>query len=58
MMMGGRGFGPWGMMGTDQVPYATIPHESPEDIIKRRYTSGEISRSKYLQMMEDIGADE
>ena len=43
-----------GMMGNSQVPYGQIPHDSPEEILKRRYANGEITREEYLQILEDI----
>lgn len=50
-MMGMMGSG---MMGNPQVPYGQTPYDSPEEILKRRYANGEITREKYLQMLEDI----
>ena len=44
-----------GMMGNQlQAPYGQIPHDSPEEILKRRYANGEITREEYLQMLQDI----
>ena len=58
-MMGS--FGPggagrrWGMMGN---PSVQVPDQqrfaSPEDIVRRRYAAGEITREEYLQMMDDL----
>jgi hypothetical protein len=58
-MMGGGMMGPgmmgrWGMMGNPRVPYGSLPYESPEDIVKRRYAAGEINRRQYRQMLDDL----
>jgi hypothetical protein len=58
-MMGGGMMGPgmmgrWGMMGNPRVPYESQPYESPEDIVKRRYARGEITRQQYLEMLRDL----
>jgi hypothetical protein len=53
--MMGRGMGPWGVMGNPNVDAATNgAYDSPEEIAKRRYARGEISREEYLQLMEDL----
>ena len=53
MGRGGRRGG-MGMMG-DQDDFFGYPGtESPEDIVKRRYANGEISRSEYRQMLDDL----
>ena len=41
----------WGMNGTD---YGSIPYNSPEEVLKQRYASGEISREEYQQALEDL----
>ena len=60
-----EGYGPgagmmgrWGMMGNPDVPSGSYPYESPEDIDKRRYALGEVSREEYLQMLEDLKESE
>jgi hypothetical protein len=62
-MMGGGMMGPGmmgrsGMMGDSEIPFGSIPYESPEDILKRRYAQGDISRQEYLQMLEDLKGTE
>ena len=62
-MMGGGMMGPgmmgrWGMMGNPGIPFRSFPYESPEDILKRRYAQGDISRQEYLQMLEDLKGTE
>lgn len=52
--MMGYGNGYWGMMGNPDVPYGASPYESPEQVAKRRYAAGEITRDQYLQIMKDI----
>jgi hypothetical protein len=57
--MMGRGFGRWGMMGNPDVDPGDIgAYSSPEEIARRRYARGEISREEYLQLMEDLSGDE
>ena len=54
-----RGFGRWGMMGNPNVDSGQIGlYSSPEEIVKRRYAQGEISREEYLQLMEDLSDEE
>jgi hypothetical protein len=53
-MLGGGMLGRWGMMGNPDIPYGSLPHESPEEILKRRYAQGDISRREYFQMLEDL----
>ncbi len=36
---------------------APAPQETPLDILKRRYASGEITKAEYDQMRQDILAD-
>lgn len=44
-----RGSLPWcGMMGTHS-------HETPRQILDRRYAGGEITREQYDQMKRDLG---
>ena len=57
--MMGRGFGRWGMMGNPDVDPGDIgAYASPEEIVRRRYARGEISREEYLQLMEDLSGEE
>jgi len=56
-----RGVGPdgrtwrWGMMGNPAVTVpGHFPFASPQEIVRRRYANGEITREEYLQMMEDL----
>lgn len=53
-MMGGGMMSRWGMMGNPDIPFGSLPHESPEEILKRRYAQGDISRREYFQMLEDL----
>jgi len=53
MMGGGMGRG-WGLMGDPGTMYDSIPYSSPEDILKRRYAEGEISREEYRKMLDDL----
>lgn len=55
-MMGGRSG--WGMMGNPDFGYSDNPYLSPEEIAKRRYAAGEISRRQYRRIMEDLRAEE
>jgi len=56
-MMGG-GLGRWGMMGNpDVAPENVGAYASPEEIVKRRHATGEISREECLQLMEDLPAE-
>lgn len=58
----GRGFGVmgrgmmryWGMMSNPDVPFGSIPYNSPEEIVKRRYAQGKICREEYFLMLEDL----
>lgn len=57
--MMGRGFGRWGLMGNPDVAPGDIgAYASPEEIVKRRYARGEISREEYLQLLEDLSGEE
>lgn len=40
------------------VPGSPGEHASPEEIVKRRYARGEITRGEYLQMMGDLSREE
>lgn len=54
------GYGPgrgMGMMGYGMRQSLNIPYASPEEIAKRRYATGEISRKEFLQIIEDLKAD-
>ena len=50
-MMGG-----WGMMGNPQWGTQPDSYESPEDIVRRRYAEGEITREEYREMMDELSA--
>ncbi len=39
------------------APAHAIRNESPLDIIKRRYASGEITREQFEQLKRDLGLD-
>lgn len=50
-----------GSAGAAGAPLAQLPPqhaspamESPQDILKRRYASGEIEREEYLQKLQDL----
>ncbi|WP_143305668.1 SHOCT domain-containing protein [Marispirochaeta aestuarii] len=53
MMGGGIGRG-WGLMSNSGVENYSNPYNSPEDILKRRYAAGEITREQYQQMLKDL----
>jgi putative membrane protein len=42
----GHRHGPWGPMG--------FAHSEPEDVVRHRYASGEITREQYDTMMRDL----
>ncbi len=48
----------WGMMGDPDRSYDRYPFKSPEEIAGERYANGEITRDEYLQIMEDLSANE
>jgi uncharacterized membrane protein len=49
------GYGAYGPAQTATVPATQGPMpESPRDILKRRYASGEIEREEYLQKLADL----
>jgi hypothetical protein len=55
-MMGPGMMGRWGMMGNPQwgrQPPAA-QYESPEEIARRRYAAGEITREEYRRIMEEL----
>jgi putative membrane protein len=57
--MMGRGFARWGLMGNPDIdPSAVERYASPEEIVKRRYARGEISRDEYLRLMEDLSGEQ
>jgi len=37
-----------------QLPAAQAAMETPRDIVRRRYASGEIDREEYLQKLKDV----
>jgi putative membrane protein len=41
-------------VGIGAAPAAFSPPESPKDILKRRYATGEIDRDEYLQKLGDL----
>lgn len=51
MMSSGMMGRSWGMNGSD---YGSIPYNSPEDVLKQRYSRGKISREEYLKAIEDL----
>ncbi|MGM0675452.1 MAG: hypothetical protein ACQETQ_12205 [Spirochaetota bacterium] len=54
--MGGGMMGGWGMMGNPQWGTEPDSYESPENIVRRRYAEGEITREEYREMMDELGA--
>lgn len=52
-MMGGM-MGGWGLMGNPDMMYDSIPYGSPEEILRRRYAAGEISRREYRRMLKEL----
>ena len=42
----------WAVLMATRGPAS--PREGPEDILKRRYASGEIDRETYLRMLADL----
>lgn len=59
-MMGGGMMGngmmgsDWGFMGDPDVEYDDRRYDTPEEILRRRYASGDISRSEYRRMLREI----
>ena len=43
----------WGLLRIGRGA-ADRPHEAPEDILKRRYASGELDREAYERMRADL----
>lgn len=50
-----RGMGSGGA-GTGSTPPQSSPHESPQDVLKRRYAAGEIDRAEYEQKLRDLSS--
>jgi uncharacterized membrane protein len=38
----------------DTNPGFRAPHETPEEIVRRRYAAGEIDRDEYLRRQRDL----
>jgi uncharacterized membrane protein len=53
-MMGPGMMGRWGMMGNPRWGSAPDAYESPEEIARRRYASGEITREEFREIMEEL----
>ena len=53
-MMGSRMMGSWGLMGNPDKMFDALPSSSPEEILKRRYANGEITREEYNQILSDL----
>ncbi|MFA7566641.1 MAG: hypothetical protein WCY01_06410 [Alkalispirochaeta sp.] len=53
-MMGGLMTGGWGLMGNPDMMYDNIPYGSPDEVLKRRYAAGEISRRQYRRMIREL----
>lgn len=51
---GGAGAGTVGGVPAQAPQYPAPAAESPQDILKRRYASGEIERDEYLQKLQDL----
>ncbi|MEX2442524.1 MAG: SHOCT domain-containing protein [Alkalispirochaeta sp.] len=54
MMGAGMMGGGWGLMGNPDMMYEGIPYGSPEEVLKRRYAAGEISRREFRRMLREI----
>ncbi len=54
MMGGGMGNSGWGLMGNPDVDYNDSRYETPEEVLRRRYASGDISRREYRRMLREI----
>ena len=52
--MMGYGNTGWGMMGNPDVPYSNDRYTSPQEIAKRRYAQGQITREQYQQILNDL----
>jgi uncharacterized membrane protein len=53
--MGMRGPGMMGWSrGVNGYNYGSIPYDSPEEVLRQRYSRGEISWEEYRRALEDI----
>jgi putative membrane protein len=44
----------WAVLKNRSGPEMRPPTETPEEILKRRYASGEIDRDTYQRMLDDL----
>ena len=54
MMGPGMMNGSWGLMGNPNQDYSSVPSLSPEQILQRRLSSGEITRRQYRRMLRAL----
>lgn len=53
-MMGPGMMGRWGMMGNPEWGSSPEAYDSPEEIARRRYAQGEITRDEFREIMDDL----
>ena len=53
-MMGPGMMGRWGMMGNPRWGSAPDAYASPEEIARRRYASGEITREEFREIIDEL----
>lgn len=46
----------WMLRGRQYSQYGVNPGESAEDILKKRYANGEITKKQYNEMKKEIGS--
>lgn len=53
-MMGPGMMGRWGMMGNPEWGTSPDAYDSPEEIARRRYARGEITRDEFREIMDEL----